>query len=1584
MKKIVLLLLALSLVLAMTACDIIAQFHYCESACPECGGCQDLECFVSTCANKCQGHDDVHKHSLTKVDEKSATCLESGLEEYFTCECGKMFADAEGKNEIEAPKVIEALGHTEVTVAGKAATCTEAGLTTGKKCSACGETLLAQKEIAALGHKTVTDAAVAATCTEAGLSAGEHCIVCDYKVAQEVVPALGHTLVVDAGKDATCTEAGLTAGEHCTVCDYKVAQETVSALGHTIVKDEAKAATCTESGLTEGEHCTVCDYKVEQETVPALGHTNADAVVENNVAPTCTVVGSYDNVVYCSVCNTELSRNNVVVDALGHTDEVVPGKAATCTETGLTEGKKCSACGETLVAQDVILATGHVYDDDRDESCNNCDYVRDVECLHENKEALGEAKAATCTEEGLTAGEKCVDCGEIIAVQEVVAALGHTEQTVAGKAATCTEAGLTDGKMCSVCGVTLADQEEIPAKGHTLVNHECACGYYDLGENVTVYFENNWLWTNVSVYYWYGKNQTNNAGWPGEALTKVVGKVNGHDVYEIVIPANITGFIINGVKNDGSGNRDQTPDIKSWSDCVCYSMTWNNGNAVVTNEYHINDVVTVDPDCTNPGSETTTCKVCGKTDSKELPAKGHSEELVAGKDATCTEAGLTNGKKCTACGETLEAQEEIPALGHNEVLVYDNNGHWVDCDRCDYVGEKVAHSEAEAGKCACGFACADKCELCGKCEDKNCKLCANKCEFAVSNTVIPFAPSATLGTPEGPNGLAPGKDGAYIMDESITATHVVLENGAHATVITLPNGTAAHSGVSLQANKNFDAYGKAGFNSSFPQIANITLNVKLYFTNNGDSTVTFTFSAIDYYYDKGAVTVTLNPGETKTVLMPTTYNKASVGLNHQIVFPEGAEAGASISVWGEFVANQNLSGVTVATAANQLRFGVGETFSAEGLVLKANGTSFDRIYISGNYTTNFDGYTFTSADVGTKTVFVMFGDYAVTYTITVDDHDHNVVYVDQQDPVQCEKDGLAAHYACTVCGTKFADKYGNKILVNIESVSCHTAPTSGVVPGTAISCVHCGTAMGIASMDNWVHFAITTQTSSIGSNIKNGKLEHGYVEGIPGTKIYIGAGTKGATNDSAFYLKMSDNDSGWQTVIPNLGSNAPSGQLRKVILFYVNYSNEAVTLNLQNDAKGGNGKVTIPANGTAVCEFTIKNAGGSNWFYLYVDSNPTTDVVIGMYGYFYVYNEEVDSISVNKQAEKLTYKVGETFSSKGLIVNVPITMNNSKTCYANTGFTTNYDGRTFTADDLGTHTVTVTFGDNTTTYVIEVVPEVDCANGEHKYDKVSDESFFVEMQGNNAIYKKVCVYCGAVSEETYVADTIAFVPHAADKTEFLVEYVVLEDGRIAVKLTAKIDIAAGKTVSISTNVNNAPTSTTNVVFPVSGNGRRVYMEMLSNANVSITWQPEFYGDRDGVTMELVAGEAQSNVWVIKYDAKAGYTSAALPYEEFVFNSDVAAGTEIYITGMFYDRGDILDVHVNTPASKIVYNVGDEFSSAGFSFGVTSTDSLFDKVTIYNVTTSLDGYTFTEADSGKTFTVTVYWGEFEYTYDVFVK
>lgn len=68
-----------------------------------------------------------------------------------------------------------------------------------------------------------------------------------------------------------------------------------------------------------------------------------------------------------------------VVPAKGHTEVVDPAVAATCTKTGLTEGKHCSVCNEAIVAQTEIPATGHIYDNDEDTECNACGFVRVVE-----------------------------------------------------------------------------------------------------------------------------------------------------------------------------------------------------------------------------------------------------------------------------------------------------------------------------------------------------------------------------------------------------------------------------------------------------------------------------------------------------------------------------------------------------------------------------------------------------------------------------------------------------------------------------------------------------------------------------------------------------------------------------------------------------------------------------------------------------------------------------------------------------------------------------------------------------------------------------------------------------------------------------------------------------------------------------------------------------------------------------------------------------------------------------------------------------------------------------------------------------
>ena len=98
----------------------------------------------------------------------------------------------------------------------------------------------------------------------------------------------------------------------------------------------------------------------------------------------------------------------------------------------------------------------------------------------------------------------------------------------------------------------------------------------------TVYFQNNWVWTDVNIYYW-GSEIGENPAWPGYAMTNLGTEhtySNGaYEVYSYKLPADIDGFIINGVKDDGSGDRDQTPNIEEGLfDGICYFMTWNDGN----------------------------------------------------------------------------------------------------------------------------------------------------------------------------------------------------------------------------------------------------------------------------------------------------------------------------------------------------------------------------------------------------------------------------------------------------------------------------------------------------------------------------------------------------------------------------------------------------------------------------------------------------------------------------------------------------------------------------------------------------------------------------------------------------------------------------------------------------------------------------------------------------------------------------------------------------------------------------------------------------------------------------------------------
>ena len=69
--------------------------------------------------------------------------------------------------------------------------------------------------------------------------------------------------------------------------------------------------------------------------------------------PTCTQDGYTDYV--CS-CGHSYRKDKA---AVGHKEEILPAVKASCEADGATEGKVCSACGEVLVEQEVVPATGH-------------------------------------------------------------------------------------------------------------------------------------------------------------------------------------------------------------------------------------------------------------------------------------------------------------------------------------------------------------------------------------------------------------------------------------------------------------------------------------------------------------------------------------------------------------------------------------------------------------------------------------------------------------------------------------------------------------------------------------------------------------------------------------------------------------------------------------------------------------------------------------------------------------------------------------------------------------------------------------------------------------------------------------------------------------------------------------------------------------------------------------------------------------------------------------------------------------------------------------------------------------------------
>lgn len=404
---------------------------------------------------------------------------------------------------------------------------------------------------------------------------------------------------------------------------------------HDMTSVAAVEATCTEAGHTAYYECSGC------------GKYYSDEAGEN-----------------------EISLDDTVIAATGHSMDAVAAKAATCTEAGNTAYYVCDNCGkyfsdeagntQITLADTVVAATGHSMD------------------------AVA-AKAATCTEAGNTAYYVCDDCGkyfsdeagntEITLADTAVAATGHKTSAVAAKAATCAQAGNIACYVCDSCGKYFSDAAAtseiaaadvtIPALAHSLTAvaaKEATCA----AEGNTAYY----------VCSACGKLFSDGAG---------TTEITAADTVVATIPHTLTAVEAKAATCTEAGNAA----YYECSVCGKYFADANGATEVTAADtvvpaagHDMIYVVASSATCTRPGNiGYYLCDTCGNTysdydgtqaidvQSTVVEPVPHTLTLVPEEPATCTEDGHTAYYECSVCGNYFSDAEGQTQIDLEDTVV---------------------------------------------------------------------------------------------------------------------------------------------------------------------------------------------------------------------------------------------------------------------------------------------------------------------------------------------------------------------------------------------------------------------------------------------------------------------------------------------------------------------------------------------------------------------------------------------------------------------------------------------------------------------------------------------------------------------------------------------------------------------------------------------------------------------------------------------------------------------------------------------------------------------------------------------------
>ena len=368
----------------------------------------------------------------------------------------------------------------------------------------------------------------------------------------------------------------------------------VSGDGHYWKTISETEGTCTEPG-SKSQVCEDC-HSVRKVETPALGH---DPVIEPGRSATCTMPGLSDGY-HCGRCG-EILATQEPVPALGHLEVIDPAVEPTEESRGLTEGSHCGRCGIILKVQQVVPAIG--------EEIPEHEHIWDAGCV---------TLEATCVNEGQIT-YSCAVCGTLRV--EALPMTDHVVETRGYREPGCTYGGYSGDQVCVYCGTLIAKGTETEPAGHSwgegLVIHQASCvSEGQLIHTCTKCGKTQMETIPMTDHTLELRNQ--------KAATCTEDGYTGDEV------CTVCGVTVR------TGTVEKAKD-----------HSWGVGK------------VTKGATCQAEGEMSYTCSVCGETKTIPVDKTDHKIELQNEKEASCTVRGYTGDKVCTVCGEVVEKGEYI-------------------------------------------------------------------------------------------------------------------------------------------------------------------------------------------------------------------------------------------------------------------------------------------------------------------------------------------------------------------------------------------------------------------------------------------------------------------------------------------------------------------------------------------------------------------------------------------------------------------------------------------------------------------------------------------------------------------------------------------------------------------------------------------------------------------------------------------------------------------------------------------------------------------------------------------------------------